>query len=90
VTTTNFNGVTSLQGNAGGRPSERLKVIERFTVVDANTLIYEATFDDPETWPRPWTVRFPRKRDVNGAVYEYACHEGNYGGRKHLERRPSH
>jgi hypothetical protein len=79
VTTRNFNGVTSLQGNAGGRPSERLTVVERFTLVDSNTLLYEATYDDPETWTRPWTVRFPRKRDVSGAVYEYACHEGNYG-----------
>jgi len=79
VTTTNFNGVTSLQGNAGGRPSERLAVVERLTLVDSNTLLYEATFDDPETWTRSWTVRFPRKRDVGGAVYEYGCHEGNYG-----------
>jgi hypothetical protein len=79
VTTTNFNGLTSLQGNAGGRPSERLTVVERFTLVDSNTLLYEATFDDPETWTQSWTVRFPRKRDVSGAVYEYACHEGNYG-----------
>src|SRR5689334_11512433 len=67
VTTTNFNGVTSLQGNAGGRPSDRLKVVERFTLVDSNTLLYEAMFDDPETWPRPWTVRFPRKREKGGA-----------------------
>jgi hypothetical protein len=79
VTTTNFNGQTSLQGNAGGRPSERLTVIERFSLSDPNTLQYEATFVDPGTWARPWTMAFPRKRDVNGAVYEYACHEGNYG-----------
>jgi hypothetical protein len=79
VTTTNFNGLTSLQGNAGGWPSERLTVVERFSLVDSDTLLYEATFDDPETWTRPWTVRFPRKRDVSGAVCEYACHEGNCG-----------
>ena len=78
VTTTNFNGETSLQGNAGGRPSERLSVIERFTLGDSNTLHYEATFDDPATWTRPWTIAYPRTRDASGAVYEYACHEGNY------------
>ena len=79
VTTTNFNGRTDLQGNAGGRASERLTVTERFTVADRNTLTYEATFDDPGTWTRPWTVAFPRTRDAAGAVYEYACHDGNYG-----------
>jgi hypothetical protein len=79
VTTTNFNGKTSLQGNAGGTASEHLTVTERFTLAGTNTLLYEATFDDPATWTRPWTVAFPRKRDSRGAVYEYACHEGNYG-----------
>ena len=79
VTTTNFNGQTNLQGNGGGRPSERLTVIERFSLGDANTLLYEATFEDPGTWTRSWTVAFPRKREARGAVYEYACHEGNYG-----------
>src|SRR5262249_1882329 len=79
VTTRHFNGQASLQGNGGGRPSDRLTLTERFTLGDANTLFYEATFDDPGTWTRPWTIAYPRKRDESGVVYEYACHEGNYG-----------
>ena len=79
VETTNFNGGTNLIGNAGGRPTERLKVTERFTLIDENTLWYEATIDDPGTWTQPWTLGFERKREPNGALYEYACHEGNYG-----------
>jgi hypothetical protein len=78
VTTTNFNGRTDLQGNAGGRPGERLTVTERFTLADRGTLRYEATFSDPDTWTRPWTIAFPRTREIGGHLYEYACHEGNY------------
>ena len=79
VETTNLNGGTNLQGNAGGRPTDQTTVTERFTRIDDNTLWYEATIDDPGTWTRPWTIAFPRKRQANGTVYEYACHEGNYG-----------
>ena len=41
--------------------------------------MYKATVDDPGTWTRPWTVAFPRTRDQRHPLYEYACHEGNYG-----------
>ena len=79
VETTNMNGGTNLTGNGGGRPTDQISVTERFTLTNANTLWYEATVNDPGTWTRPWTVAFPRKREVNDTLYEYACHEGNYG-----------
>ena len=55
-----------------------MKVTERFTAVDAGTLRYEFTVEDPNTWTQPWTavVRMTRS---DTPIYEYACHEGNYG-----------
>jgi hypothetical protein len=79
VETTNMNGGTNLTGNGGGRPTSAVTVTERFTLVDANTLSYQATLNDPGTWTRPWTVAFQRKRDAAGSLHKYACHEGNYG-----------
>jgi hypothetical protein len=79
VETTNFNGQSNLNGNAGERPTTELKVIERYTLTDGDVLWYEATINDPATWTRPWTVAFPRQRDESHGLYEYACHEGNYG-----------
>jgi hypothetical protein len=57
---------------------ENLHLTERFTLRDANTLIYEFTVDDPTVWTRPWTASVPMTRS-DAAIYEYACHEGNYG-----------
>ena len=57
--------------------SGKLKLTERFTRVDRETLLYEFTVDDPLTWTRTWTARFPMSR-MDEPVYEYACHEGNY------------
>ena len=53
-------------------------MVERFTRVDADTLRYSLTVDDPETYAAPWTVSFPWKRDTEYQQFEYACHEGNY------------
>jgi hypothetical protein len=53
-------------------------MIERITRVDANTLDYEVTFKDSTTWARPWTVHM-RMPKTQGEIYEYACHEANYG-----------
>jgi len=80
IDTTNFNGRTgSLGRNGNGNPtSEALHLVERLTLVDANHLQYEVTITDPQTWTRPWTVRFPLARNDGYAMYEYACHEGNY------------
>jgi hypothetical protein len=80
VETTNFNGLTgSLGRNGNGNPtSTGLRLVERFTRRDANTLDYSVVIDDPQTWTRPWTVAFPLTRDDAYTVFEYACHEGNY------------
>jgi hypothetical protein len=80
IETTNFNGKTGSYGrNGSGNPtSEALRLVERFTLADANTLLYEVTVTDPQTWVRPWTVRFPLVRDEAYQMFEYGCHEGNY------------
>ena len=68
----------------GSTPS--LKLVERFTRTAKDTMTYEATFTDPATWTAPWTVALDlRARPDDAGVYEYACHEGNYGLRHMLE-----
>ena len=81
VETTNLAGNTNGIGlNGGGTPhSDALRLTERFTRVSDNVIDYSATIDDPKTWTKPWTVAFPLRRDNGFTVYEYACHEGNYG-----------
>ena len=80
VETTNFNGRTGSYGrNGDGNPtSEALRLVERIRLSDAETLEYEVSIQDPETWTRPWTVAFSMLRDDDYVIYEYACHEGNY------------
>ena len=78
VETKNLNGRNGVGGNGGGTTSDRITLTERFTMLDANTLQYEVTIDDPGTWARPWTIAFPWKRDQSYGMFEYACHEGNY------------
>jgi hypothetical protein len=73
VETTNFHPETNYEGSGANR-----HVIERFTRLDPNTMLYEFTVTDPTTWTRPWTGQVPWRRDA-GPVFEYACHEGNYG-----------
>jgi hypothetical protein len=73
VETTNFRGETAFP-NSG----PNLRLTERFSRADANTLLYEFTVDDPSTWVKPWTVQVPMTRSTE-PMYEYACHEGNYG-----------
>ena len=78
VETSNFKGTIGVTGNGRLMPtSDALRMTERFTRVDADTIQYEATLDDPKTWTRPWKVSFPLKRDDGYGFYEYACHEGN-------------
>lgn len=80
VETTNFTNRTGLGGNGNGAVhSDRLKLTERFTRVDADTVRYEFTVDDPQTFSRPWTARFDLDAKSGYEIYEYACHEGNYG-----------
>jgi hypothetical protein len=73
VETTGFKGETAFQNS-----SENLRLVERFTRVDGDTLIYEFTVDDPTTWTKPWTVQVPMTR-TDDLMFEYACHEANYG-----------
>ena len=73
VETTNLLGETNFGGS-----SANLHLVERFTRVNTDTLLYEFTAEDPTTFVRPWTAQIPMKRS-DGAIYEYACHEGNYG-----------
>jgi hypothetical protein len=56
--------------------SEKLHITERFTLHDANTLHYEITVNDPDTWAKPWSLMVPLHRSPK-PIYEYACHEGN-------------
>ena len=72
IDTINFNEKTHYQGS-----SEALHVVERFTRVDAETIRYEFTVEDPTSWTRPWSAELPlMKRE--GPLFEYACHEGNH------------
>jgi hypothetical protein len=84
VDTTNFNGKGSVATSAatgrikGIHESEALHVVERFQRMDANTISYEVTIDDPNMYSSPWKVSMPLTKDANYLIYEYACHEGNY------------
>jgi hypothetical protein len=83
VDTTNYNGkgwitTSAASGRIKGTPqSEALHVVEHFTRVDAATISYEVTIDDPSVYTQPWKVAIPMTRDDNYQIYEYACHEGN-------------
>jgi len=85
VDTTNFTDKTRFRGSTAN-----LHVVERFRRVDANTILYRATIDDPTAFEKPWTVEYPFVATA-GPVYEYACHEGNYamsdilGGARKME-----
>jgi hypothetical protein len=84
VETTNFTDRTRVI-YLDGDHSEQLRVIERFTPVDADTMRYEFTVDDPRTWTRPWTAVLTLKRgNKDDRLYEYACHEGNMSLRNML------
>ena len=73
IETRNFTAKTSFRGTGPG-----LHLVERFTRVEDGILLYEYTVTDPESFERPWSVAVPmQKNDL--PVFEYACHEGNYG-----------
>jgi hypothetical protein len=86
VDTTNFTPENAFMGFGSGK----MHVIERFRRVDAKTILYRATIDDPGTYTKPWTLEYPFN-STPGPVYEYACHEGNYampdilGGARKME-----
>ena len=72
-----------LEGMAYRGGSRNQRLVERFRRVDADTLRYELTVIDPETWTAPWTVALDLKPQTS-ELYEYACHEGNYAMRNML------
>ena len=72
VETTNLSEKSSFRGSTAN-----LHVVERFTRVSPDTIRYEFTVEDPETWTRPWTAAVPMTK-TQGPMFEYACHEGNY------------
>ena len=76
IETRNFHGQTAFTENQGATVS--MRVVERFTRIDADSMRYEFTVEDPETWTRPWTVMINMTASAT-PIYEYACHEGNYG-----------
>ena len=95
VDTTNFNGKGWISTSYGGRSgsksipqSQSLHLVKRFTLVNANTIDYELTVDDPEVYTKPWKVAMPLTRDDNYKIYEYACHEGNEAVANIFARRP--
>ncbi len=73
VETTNFTDKTSFRGSG-----KNLHLVEHFTRVDADTLLYEYTIDDPESFEQPWMSAVPMAKS-DAPIFEYACHEGNYG-----------
>jgi len=73
VETTNFNGKNPFRGS-----SENMRVTERFSRVDADSISYKFTIEDESTWSRPWSAEVPLTKTV-GPIFEHACHEGNYG-----------
>jgi hypothetical protein len=80
VETTNFTEKIGVGLSGGGTPNSfAMRLTERFTRVSKDTIRYEATVNDPDTWTAPWTVAFPLTRTPEYGMFEYACHEGNHG-----------
>ena len=73
VETTNFSGKAYYQGSTHG-----MHLVERFTRTGADALEYEYTVSDPASYTRPWTASITMTT-IEGDLYEFACHEGNYG-----------
>ncbi len=72
VDTSNFSPKSDFMGSA-----ENLHLVERFTRVAPDTIEYQITLDDATTWTKPWTAMI-RLKETHDAIYEFACHEGNY------------
>ncbi len=73
VETTNLNGKNPFRGS-----SANMRVVERFTRVADDRILYRFTIDDNTMWTRPWTGEMPMQK-TKGPMFEHACHEGNYG-----------
>jgi hypothetical protein len=79
VDTTNFNDAGGFYGDAGGNFGwdRNLHLVERFSLFDADTLLYQFEIDDPTAFTQPWKGELTMTRS-SGRIYEYACHEANY------------
>jgi hypothetical protein len=84
VESTNYNDKGSIATSAAtgrmrGIPqTSSMKVVERFTPIDAKTIDYRVTIEDPKVYAQPWTVALPLNRDDSYQMFEYSCTEGNY------------
>jgi hypothetical protein len=96
VDTTNFNDGGGFYGDAGGNFAwdRNLHLVERFSLYDADTLLYQFEIDDPTAFTQPWKGELTMTRSP-GPIYEYACHEANYSlvnmlrGFRASERQPA-
>jgi hypothetical protein len=79
VDTTNFNDANGYYGDAGGMFGwdRNMHVVERFSLMDKETLLYQFSVDDPTAFTKPWKGELTMSRS-GAPIYEYACHEGNY------------
>ena len=87
VDTVNYNakvGIGFIGGAGAATTTPTLHTIEKFTRTAPNKVEFSATFEDAKTWARPWTFSIPFTEDDTQAIFEYACHEGNYGLRNIL------
>lgn len=75
VETTNLHPDLNVRGSSGGS----LKVVERLTRIASDQVEWTVTLDDADTWTRPWTYSYPMTVNEEKPIYEYACHEGNFG-----------
>jgi hypothetical protein len=95
VDTTNFNDAGGFYGDAGGNFGwdRNLRIIERFSLFDADTLLYQFEIDNPTAFTQPWKGELTMTRSSE-PIFEYACHEGNYSlsnmlrGFRAAERKP--
>ena len=79
VETTNFVKDIAMNGINFALLTDQLRIVERFTRTAHDKLSYDATIEDPGTWARPWTMHVDYPLDPSYELFEYACHEANYG-----------
>jgi len=79
VENTNFVKDIAMNGINFALLTDQLRIVERFARIASDKLSYDATVEDPGTWTRPWTMHVTYPLDPNYELYEYACHEANYG-----------